>query len=63
VLEHFQPYRIGDPEAPLTDEQISEKFLELASPVISDRAAKQLLDRLWSIDQEADIRALNLQGL
>lgn len=63
VLEHFQPYRIGDPEAPLTDEQISEKFLELASPVISDHAAKQLLDRLWSIDQEADVRALNLHAI
>jgi len=63
VLEHFQPYRIGDPEAPLTDEQISEKFLELASPVISDRMARELLERLWSIDQEADVSALNLQAL
>lgn len=63
VLEHFQPYRIGDPEAPLSDEKISQKFLELASPVISDRTAKQLLDRLWSIDKESNVRALNLHEL
>lgn len=63
VLDHFQPYRIGDPEAPLTDGQISEKFLELASPVISERAARQLLERLWAIDRVADVRKLDLQAL
>ncbi|HEY9280626.1 MAG TPA: MmgE/PrpD family protein [Eoetvoesiella sp.] len=63
VVEHFQPFRIGDPEAPLSDEQISEKLLELASPVISDAAAKQLLNRLWSIDKVDDVRALSLHAL
>jgi 2-methylcitrate dehydratase PrpD len=63
VLNHFQPHRIGDPEAPLTDEQVSEKFLELASPVISTDGAKKLLDQLWNIDQVRDVRSLRLQLL
>ena len=63
VVEHFQPFRIGDPESPLTDEQISEKFLELASPVISDRQAKQLLSQLWSIEKINDLSSLKLSTL
>src|SRR5690606_35087662 len=57
-FEHFQPFRIGDPEAPLSDEQISDKFMELAAPVISDKKAKLLLQRLWAIDQEPEIQSL-----
>ena len=63
VVEHFQPFRIGDPESPLTDDQISEKFLELASPVISDRQAKQLLSQLWSIEKINDLSSLKLNTL
>lgn len=63
TLEHFQPFRIGDPESPLSDEQITDKFLELASPVITDAGAKQLLAQLWSIDQLNDLRSLNLGTL
>lgn len=63
VLEHMQPFRIGDPESPLSDEQISEKFLELASPVITENQAKQLLNQLWSIDTVSDLRSLRLSGV
>jgi 2-methylcitrate dehydratase PrpD len=47
VLERFQPTRIGDPDAPLSDTDLSEKFLELAGPVIGGVPAKALLDSLW----------------
>lgn len=57
---HFQPYRVGDPESPLSDEQISDKFLELGSPVIGSGNARELLSRLWNIDQIADVRELGL---
>jgi len=63
VLERMQPFRIGDPESPLTDEQISDKFLELASPVIHDNQARQLLNQLWSIDRVSDVRSLSLSKL
>lgn len=63
VLEHFQGFRVGDPESPLSDERISEKFTELAAPVISEAGAIKLLERLWSVDEMEDIRALNLSKL
>ncbi len=51
TLEHYQPTRKGDPDAPLTDADVSDKFLELAGPVIGADAAKQLLSDLWAADQ------------
>lgn len=49
-LTHFQPTRKGDPEMPLTDEELDEKFLELAAPVLGEAGARALLDRLWKLD-------------
>jgi len=49
-VEHFAPYRKGDPEAPLTDAEIEAKFLELAGPVIGDAHAHRLLKQLWKLD-------------
>ncbi len=48
---HFQPYRKGDPEMPLTDAELNDKFLELAIPVIGDATARKLLDALWSLEK------------
>jgi 2-methylcitrate dehydratase PrpD len=49
-LEHFAPYRKGDPEAPLDDAEIEAKFGELAAPVIGADRARALLARLWTLD-------------
>jgi 2-methylcitrate dehydratase PrpD len=43
----LQPTRKGDPDAPLSDAELEEKFLELASPVLGTDKAKALLSRLW----------------
>ncbi|WP_423276647.1 MmgE/PrpD family protein [Enterovirga sp. CN4-39] len=51
VLEHFQPTRIGDPDAPLSDADLSDKFLELVSPVIGDGPARELLADLWEREE------------
>jgi 2-methylcitrate dehydratase PrpD len=51
VLKHFQPTRKGDPEMPLTDEEVNDKYLELATPVIGDATARRLLDALWSLEK------------
>jgi 2-methylcitrate dehydratase PrpD len=51
VIEQFAPYRKGDPEAPLSDAELNDKFLELASSVIGERPAQQLLEKLWAIDR------------
>ncbi|RKF33370.1 MmgE/PrpD family protein [Paraburkholderia fungorum] len=61
-LEHFAPYRRGDPEEPLTDAEIEDKFLELASPVIGDAKAHRLLVNLWQVD-ELDVVGLTLSAL
>jgi 2-methylcitrate dehydratase PrpD len=47
ALTRYQPTRKGDPDAPLSDAELSEKFLELAGPAIGDAAARGLLDELW----------------
>jgi 2-methylcitrate dehydratase PrpD len=53
VLTHMQPTRKGDPEQPLTDIELEQKFLELAAPVLGQAAAAALLDRLQRIDTVA----------
>lgn len=54
--EHLQPTRVGDPEQPLTDAQLDEKFLELVSPVLGGEGARALLARLWRLDEESSLR-------
>ena len=54
VLKHFQPTRKGDPEMPLSDDEVNDKFLELATPVIGEVKARELLAALWSLDKRAD---------
>jgi 2-methylcitrate dehydratase PrpD len=50
-LSRFQPTRKGDPELPLSDRELDDKFLELAGPAIGEAPARRLLARLWSLDQ------------
>jgi 2-methylcitrate dehydratase PrpD len=63
TIEQFAPCRKGDPEAPLTDADLDDKFLELASPVIGDAAARTLLGQLWGIERHPDLSALRLRSL
>ena len=49
-VEHFAPYRKGDPEAPLSDADIDAKFIELAGPVVGEDASRALLASLWKLD-------------
>ncbi|WP_338663875.1 MmgE/PrpD family protein [Pararoseomonas sp. SCSIO 73927] len=42
VLERYQPTRKGDPDAPLSDAELTAKFRELAGPAIGDAAAARL---------------------
>jgi 2-methylcitrate dehydratase PrpD len=45
----LQPTRVGDPDAPLSDAQLEEKYRELVAPVIGASEAKKLLERLWRL--------------
>ena len=52
---HFQPTRKGDPEMPLSDEALNDKFLELATPVLGDPKSRALLAELWTTERLANV--------
>lgn len=54
-LEHLQPNRKGDPEQALTDAELENKFLELASPVIGPDSAQSLLANIWALDSQTTL--------
>jgi len=62
VIEQYAPCRKGDPEAPLSDADINDKFTELASPVIGAEPAARLLAQLWQMErlQVADLHLTRL---
>jgi len=49
-LEHHSPTRKGDPDNPLSDGELEDKYRELVTPVIGDTAASALLAACWSIE-------------
>jgi 2-methylcitrate dehydratase PrpD len=49
--EHLQPTRKGDPDMPLSDRELEEKFLELAAPVLGDTDSRTLVARLWTLER------------
>ena len=51
---HFQPTRIGDPDAPLSDAALSDKFLELSSAQLGEAGASAALELLWHIEHSND---------
>ncbi|KRB93587.1 MmgE/PrpD family protein [Noviherbaspirillum sp. Root189] len=56
--QHLQPTRKGDPEAPLADDELNQKYLELATPVLGAEAAQALLEKLWKIESMHTLDAL-----
>jgi hypothetical protein len=63
VLSHFAPTRKGDPDAPLSDEELADKCRDLATPVIGAAGAGDLLGRLWRLDTLASVTDLGLSRL
>lgn len=50
----------GEPEKPLTDREIQEKFISLATDKISEKRAKEIVDITLNIEQINDVRELTL---
>jgi 2-methylcitrate dehydratase PrpD len=48
--ELLQPTRKGDPDLPLSDAELQEKYMELAAPVLGADKAQALLARLWRLE-------------
>ena len=49
-LTHVQETRKGDPELPLTDAELNDKYMELTAPVLGDAGASALLNDLWALE-------------
>lgn len=50
TVQHFAPCRKGDPEAPLSDAEIDDKFEELVAPVLGTARARELRAQLWRLE-------------
>jgi 2-methylcitrate dehydratase PrpD len=61
ILHHEQTTRKGDPDAPLSDQELSDKYFELTGPIIGSAAAENVLKALWSIDQYDTVDFLRLR--
>ena len=56
TLRHHQTTRHGDPDDPLSDAELTDKFFELTTPAIGQPAAAALLAKLWEVDRQTDVR-------
>ncbi|MGH6662567.1 MAG: MmgE/PrpD family protein [Rhodospirillales bacterium] len=57
-FEHYASTRKGDPDNPLSDGELEEKFLELVEPILGKAPAKALLKTLWRLETVTDVRAI-----
>jgi 2-methylcitrate dehydratase PrpD len=57
-FQHYSPTRKGDPDHPLSDDEIADKFRELATPILGAEPSERLLATLWRIDEIRDISNL-----
>jgi len=47
---YLQPHRKGDPDLPLTDNDLDSKFMELVQPVLGDKPSGELRQQLWQLE-------------
>jgi 2-methylcitrate dehydratase PrpD len=57
-LEHATSHNKGTPGNPMSDDELSAKFVDLASVVIGEDRARSLLDELWRFEAHDDIGGL-----
>jgi len=58
VLTHRVEHATGSPENPLSDERLEEKFMTLAPETLGEAGAKELLARLWHLEDEPNVSGL-----
>jgi 2-methylcitrate dehydratase PrpD len=61
-FEHLRTTRKGDPDDPLSDAELQEKFVELVLPVLGPRSADKLLAAVWELPKLSDVRSLTWHG-
>jgi 2-methylcitrate dehydratase PrpD len=55
ALSSHAPTRKGDPDNPLSDAELSDKFMELVGPITGTTAAYELLGVLWNLESICDL--------
>jgi 2-methylcitrate dehydratase PrpD len=58
VLTERVDHASGSPENPLSDERLGEKFMTLASATLGEAEARELLDRLWQLEEASNVSGL-----
>lgn len=58
VLSHYSPTRRGDPDDPLSDDEVTDKLVDLSTPVIGAGPAAALARTLWALDGNAVMSGL-----
>ena len=58
TLERHVAHNLGTPDNPMTDQQLEDKFLGLASPVLGSDRAEQVAATCWRLLELADVRAV-----
>ncbi len=58
-LQHHSPTRKGDPDNPLTDAELEDKFYELVEPVTGSVVATALLDECWNLERFDNVSLLS----
>ena len=59
-LERHVAHNLGTPDNPMTDQQLEDKFLALASPVLGQDRAAQVASMCWGMLELDDVSALVL---
>jgi len=61
--EYVRTTRKGDPDDPLTDDELRDKFTDLTAPVLGERGSADVAAALWGLPELADVRDLDLVGM
>jgi len=56
TLDRHIAHNLGTPDNPMSNEQLEEKFIGLAAPVLGAAHAKQVADECWRLLELSDIR-------
>jgi len=56
-IEGASDYPKGDPENPLTEEELIQKFRELTAAILDDRQAGRLIERAMELEKISDVSA------
>jgi 2-methylcitrate dehydratase PrpD len=58
TLERRVAHNLGTPDNPMTDQQLEDKFVALAAPVLGQARTEQLAETCWKLIELDHIRGL-----